>query len=99
MRTPPRYRWHLALVRRRGPMLHCRGPRDSRNLRANGRATVSEHASGNRLQIECLTLGPLSANCYLVTDGPSRQTIIVDPGFAAERILERLRALDTNVAS
>jgi glyoxylase-like metal-dependent hydrolase (beta-lactamase superfamily II) len=60
---------------------------------------VSEHASGKQLQIECLTLGPLSANCYLITDTPSRQTIVVDPGFAAERILERLRALDTNVAS
>jgi len=43
--------------------------------------------------VECLPVGMLAANCYLVGSGESRECAIVDPGGDAERIIERVEAL------
>lgn len=48
--------------------------------------------------LERLSVGQLEANCYLVTCPLARETLIVDPGAEAERILARVRALGTRVA-
>lgn len=43
--------------------------------------------------IETLTLGPLQTNSYMVTCPHTRQTVIIDLGVEAERIVARLDAL------
>jgi glyoxylase-like metal-dependent hydrolase (beta-lactamase superfamily II) len=42
--------------------------------------------------ITTIPVGALEANCYLVTCPRTRATLIVDPGDAADRILDHLRA-------
>jgi hydroxyacylglutathione hydrolase len=48
-------------------------------------------------QIECILVGALAANCYLVTCPETRETIVVDPGDDAEGILARIEALGVYV--
>ncbi len=43
--------------------------------------------------IEKLTLGMLQANCYIVSCAETLQTVIIDPGMEAERIVQRLQKL------
>lgn len=42
------------------------------------------------LTLRCFPLGPLQANCYLLSDG--RAAVLVDPGDEPERLLAVLRA-------
>ncbi len=40
------------------------------------------------MQIHCLTLGPIQANCYLVQKDPNRpEALLIDPGAGKEEIL------------
>ncbi len=43
------------------------------------------------MEMDILPLGLLSANCYLLWDGPD--AVVIDPGGQAETILNRLREL------
>lgn len=45
------------------------------------------------IHIETLTLGPLQTNTYLVMCPRTRQTVVIDPGMEAERVVERWQAL------
>ena len=47
--------------------------------------------------VETLVLGPLGTNCYLVSDGPGSDVIIIDPAARPERIREALG--ERNVAA
>jgi hydroxyacylglutathione hydrolase len=49
--------------------------------------------------IECIPVGALAANCYLVTCPETRETMVVDPGDNAEDILARIGELGVNVVS
>ncbi len=42
------------------------------------------------MKIRCLTVGPMQANCYLLSDEKGR-TVVIDPGDEAGRILEQIR--------
>lgn len=54
-------------------------------------ATTNAHDQGaGTLTVECLPVGALAANCYLVIDERTGETLIVDPGDEAERILAAL---------
>lgn len=53
---------------------------------------------GTEPVVERLTVGPLSANCYLITCPRTRQAMVVDPGDEAERILQRIRERGVTVA-
>jgi glyoxylase-like metal-dependent hydrolase (beta-lactamase superfamily II) len=43
------------------------------------------------MEIHHLILGPLGTNCYLLSSGPDRETIIVDPGEDADIILKEIQ--------
>ena len=47
----------------------------------------------NKIKIETIVVGILGANCYLVTEGSSNNTFIIDPGGDAELIIDRIRDL------
>ena len=49
--------------------------------------------------IECIPVGALAANCYLVTCPETREMIVVDPGDGADEILARIAALGVSVVS
>ncbi len=51
------------------------------------------------IEIEALTVGPLEVNCYIVSDPENKQALLVDPGDEAQRIMERLHALDLQPAA
>jgi len=53
----------------------------------------------SRPLIECIVVGALAANCYLLTCPETRETIVVDPGDDAAAILTRIAALGLNVVS
>ena len=40
------------------------------------------------LLVQCLTVGPLQENCWLLTDAPSKTAVLVDPGEEADRLLD-----------
>lgn len=42
--------------------------------------------------IECLPVGPLAANCYIVGCEGTREALVIDPGGNADKILEVLTA-------
>ena len=44
------------------------------------------------MKVYTLIVGPLDENCYLVVDEESPETIIIDPGAEAERIIEFIRS-------
>jgi hydroxyacylglutathione hydrolase len=46
------------------------------------------------MQIETLAVGPLQVNCFIVACEKTRETLVVDPGDEAERILQRLQEND-----
>src|SRR5215469_6209505 len=50
-------------------------------------------------RIEILPTGSIEANCYLVTCPQTGETMIVDPGAEAERILARVRERALSVVS
>ena len=41
------------------------------------------------MKFECLVLGQLGVNCYLLTDG--KKAVVIDPGAECERILDKIR--------
>lgn len=41
--------------------------------------------------VECLTVGPLMENCYILGDEKKRIAAVIDPGDEPERILEALK--------
>lgn len=43
------------------------------------------------MDIECLAVGPLQTNCYVISDEKTRDAIVVDPGDEADRILKVIR--------
>lgn len=43
------------------------------------------------MTIRCLPLGPMQANCYLLSDDEGK-TVVIDPGDEADSILEAVRA-------
>ncbi|MBI2439864.1 MAG: MBL fold metallo-hydrolase [Lentisphaerae bacterium] len=49
------------------------------------------------MQIECLSVGPIQANCYLVW-GPEQRALVIDPGAEPETILKRLATRRLEVA-
>ena len=48
-------------------------------------------------RIECIPNGLLEANCYLVICPVTNETLVIDPGAEAERILERIGVLGCTV--
>lgn len=50
------------------------------------------------LEVECLSVGPFAANCYLVY-GPSRRALVLDPGAEAEIITQALLGHRLTVAA
>ena len=51
----------------------------------------------NEISIEKLILGPLSENCYLVNRKGSNKCFLVDPGYEAPQILDRISVLEFEV--
>ncbi|MDP3880127.1 MAG: MBL fold metallo-hydrolase [Dehalococcoidales bacterium] len=47
--------------------------------------------------IEKLEVGAYAANCYIVSDGTSREGIVIDPGAEAGRILRRVKDMGLNI--
>ncbi|HHV80034.1 MAG TPA: MBL fold metallo-hydrolase [Firmicutes bacterium] len=47
--------------------------------------------------VECLPVGPLQANCYIVGCEKSGSCAVIDPGGDAEHILARIRSLNLKV--
>src|SRR5258707_3725683 len=52
-----------------------------------------------RFTLERIPTGAIQANCYLLTCTRTRQTLVVDPGAEAPRILAILHDLGTSVVS
>lgn len=42
------------------------------------------------MKIECIQVGPLQTNCYILCDEDRSAAAVIDPGFEAERILSAL---------
>ncbi|MEK6777437.1 MAG: MBL fold metallo-hydrolase [bacterium] len=42
--------------------------------------------------LETLVVGPLEVNCYLISEGPGYDALVIDPGDDGGTILERIRA-------
>ena len=43
------------------------------------------------MQIDIIKVGELDTNCYIVSDGTSKDALVIDPGDDAEKILDTLR--------
>jgi hydroxyacylglutathione hydrolase len=65
-------------------------------MASSGQVSDIEQAPPEAL-LERVEVGQLEANCYLITCPVERETLIVDPGAEAERILARVYALGTRV--
>lgn len=48
---------------------------------------------------EQFVVGMLQTNCYLLGDEESRQGVVIDPGGNADRIIQRIEALDLRLAA
>ncbi len=46
------------------------------------------------MRIQCLSVGLLQVNCYVVWDSETKEALVIDPGGDVERILEFLKAND-----
>lgn len=49
------------------------------------------------MRIDTLPVGPIRANCYILSFPPSREAVVIDPGDDAERIFRKLEDLDLRV--
>ncbi len=47
--------------------------------------------------VQTLALGPVQTNCYLVGAEPSREAVVIDPGWDANAILAEARAADLTI--
>ncbi len=45
----------------------------------------------NGLLVEAIVNGPFAENCFFVADGENKETIVIDPGFEPDRLLEAAR--------
>ena len=45
------------------------------------------------MKIECMTLGPIQVNCYIVRGSDDSKAYVIDPGDNADRVYERLKEL------
>jgi len=50
-----------------------------------------------KLEISCLSLGPVGTNCYIVVDAATREAIVVDPGWDAHLIIDRAEKMKAKV--
>src|SRR5258706_44452 len=76
----------------------CR--RRTRMGRRMSQESGMETAHGTaRFTLERIPTGAIQAHCYLLTCTQTRQTLAVDPGAEAPRILARLHDLGTSVVS
>ena len=48
----------------------------------------------NQIKVECLVVGQLQTNCYLVWEEETQEGVIIDPGDDAEYILNRVKDLE-----
>lgn len=44
------------------------------------------------MKVECITVGPLEENCWLISDEESGEAVLVDPGYDADDILAAVDA-------
>lgn len=49
------------------------------------------------MKVLCLTVGPISANCYLCSCEKTRQAVLVDPGAEAAHLLAELERLQLHL--
>ena len=49
------------------------------------------------MRINKMTVGPLSTNCYIVSDENTGKAVIIDPGAQADRIQSKITELDLSV--
>jgi hydroxyacylglutathione hydrolase len=47
--------------------------------------------------VQTLALGPAQTNCYLVSVEPSREAVVIDPGWDADAILAAARSADLTI--
>lgn len=50
-----------------------------------------------KLEIACLSLGPVGTNCYIVVDAATREAIVVDPGWDAHLIIDHAEKMKAKV--
>jgi len=67
------------------------------NSTPHGRGPDANSGSNSlEAEIRCLVLGSFQANCYLVTCPETRETVVIDPGAEAERILQAVEDASTD---
>jgi glyoxylase-like metal-dependent hydrolase (beta-lactamase superfamily II) len=49
------------------------------------------------LKCDCLVVGPIETNCYFLYDEETRDCLIFDPGYEAERIIDIVQKKEFNV--
>ena len=49
------------------------------------------------MKISIVTVGPIQANCYLVYDEQTKETLVVDPGAEGARIHKEIESLELKV--
>ena len=50
------------------------------------------------MKIECMTLGPMQVNCYIVMGEEESKAFVIDPGDCAVKVYERLKELGVECA-
>lgn len=53
--------------------------------------------TSSKLQVDCLVVGPLQSNCYIVWDDRTKQGAIIDPGEDADIILSAVKELGIEI--
>lgn len=49
------------------------------------------------MDIDCLPVGPLQTNCYVISDEETLDAVVIDPGGEAEKILSLIKRKNLNV--
>ncbi len=57
---------------------------------------MSDHGA---LQVHTIVNGPFQENCFVAADSDAGEAIVVDPGWDADALAERIRALEVTVAT